>query len=57
MGITSASHGLRLPVEPGTYQTAVVILLTDGMTTRGPDPLAVAQVAADYGVRIFTGGF
>ncbi len=44
IGMTSASHGLGLPVEPGTYETAVVILLTDGVTTRGPDPLAVAQI-------------
>lgn len=45
------------PVQPGTYQNAVIILLTDGATTAGPDPLAAGQTAADYGVKVFTVGF
>jgi Ca-activated chloride channel homolog len=44
------------PVPQGTYQPAVVILLTDGENTVAPDPLAAAQAAADRGVRIFTVG-
>lgn len=44
------------PVEPGTYRSAVVVLLTDGQTTHGPDPLQAAQIAADLGVRVFTVG-
>jgi Ca-activated chloride channel family protein len=44
------------PVEPGSYESAVVVLLTDGQTTQGPDPLAAAQVAADLGVRVYTVG-
>jgi Ca-activated chloride channel family protein len=44
------------PVPPGTYRSAVIILLTDGQTTHGPDPLQAAQVAADLGVRIYTVG-
>lgn len=47
----------REPVEPGSYQNAVVILLTDGATTTGPDPLAAGRLAADYGVRVYTVGF
>lgn len=47
----------HVPVEPGSYQNAVVILLTDGATTTGPDPVAAGQMAADYGVRVFTVGF
>jgi Ca-activated chloride channel family protein len=47
----------HVPVEPGSYESAVVILLTDGATTTGPDPLAAGQLAADYGVRVFTVGF
>lgn len=45
------------PVEPGSYPNAVVILLTDGATTTGPDPVEAGQTAADYGVRVFTVGF
>ena len=45
------------PVEPGSYENAVVILLTDGATTTGPDPVVAGRLAADYGVRIFTVGF
>lgn len=45
------------PVAPGSYQNAVIILLTDGATTTGPDPIKAGQTAADYGVRVFTVGF
>jgi Ca-activated chloride channel family protein len=47
----------HVPVPPGSYQNAVVILLTDGATTTGPDPIKAGQTAADYGVRVFTVGF
>lgn len=47
----------HVPVEPGSYQNAVVILLTDGATTTGPDPIAAGRLAADYGVRVYTVGF
>jgi Ca-activated chloride channel homolog len=43
-----------LEVEP--IPSAVVILLTDGENTESPDPLAMAQVAAEAGVRIYTVG-
>jgi len=46
-----------LPVEPGSYQSAVIILLTDGQATTGPDPVEAARMAADRGVRVFTVGF
>ena len=49
--------GPHKPVPPGSYQNAVVILLTDGATTAGPDPLEAGQLAADYGVKVFTVGF
>jgi Ca-activated chloride channel family protein len=42
------------PVPPGSYSNAAVILLTDGQTTTGVDPLEAAKVAADRGVRVFT---
>jgi Ca-activated chloride channel family protein len=46
-----------LAVEPGSYGAAVVVLLTDGQPTTGPDPVEVARLAADRGVRFFTVGF
>ncbi|HWV58561.1 MAG TPA: VWA domain-containing protein [Longimicrobiales bacterium] len=46
-----------VPVEPGSYNNAVIVLLTDGQATTGPDPIEVARMAADRGVRVFTVGF
>jgi len=44
------------PVPPGSYGSAVVVLLTDGQTTTGPNPIEAAKLAADRGVRVFTVG-
>jgi len=44
------------PVAPGSYTSAVIILLTDGQRTTGPDSLEAARMAAARGVRIFTVG-
>jgi Ca-activated chloride channel family protein len=44
------------PVAPGSYASAVIILLTDGQTTTGPDPIESARIAADRGVRVYTVG-
>ena len=44
------------PVPPGSYNNAVIILLTDGQRTTGPDSLLAARLAAERGVRIFTVG-
>jgi Ca-activated chloride channel family protein len=43
-------------VEPGSYSNAVVVLLSDGQSNRGPDPLDMADRAAMLGVRIYTVG-
>ncbi len=56
-GPPKASVAEHIPVEPGSYQSAVVILLTDGATTVGPDPIAAGRLASEYGVRVFTVGF
>ena len=45
------------PVPPGSYKSAAIILLTDGRRTMGPDPLDIARMCADHGVRVFTVGF
>jgi len=44
------------PVPPGSYTSAAIILLTDGQTTTGPDPIEAARMAADRGVRVYTVG-
>jgi Ca-activated chloride channel family protein len=46
----------RDPVEPGSYNAAAIILLTDGQRTAGPDPQVAAHMAAEHGVRIYTVG-
>ena len=44
------------PVEPGSYSSAAVILLTDGQRTTGPDPLEAAKMASERGVKVYTVG-
>ncbi len=44
------------PVKPGSYASAVVVLLTDGQTTTGYDPIEAAKKAAELGVRVYTVG-
>ena len=44
------------PVAPGSYGSAAIILLTDGQTTTGPDPIEAARMAAERGIRIYTVG-
>jgi Ca-activated chloride channel family protein len=44
------------PVPPGSYTSAVIILLTDGQSNVGPDPLEAARMAAERGIRIYTVG-
>ena len=46
-----------VPVPPGSYTGGAIILLSDGRRTVGPDPLEVAKIAADRGVRVYTVGF
>ena len=43
-------------VPAGSYSSAAIILLTDGQTTTGPDPIESARIAADRGVRVYTVG-
>jgi Ca-activated chloride channel family protein len=70
LGNSGANGGARLgeqsaqpkkakpaPVPPGSFQSALIIVMTDGQTTTGPDPVEAARVAADHGVRVFTVGF
>lgn len=45
-----------VPVAPGSYNSAAVILLTDGQRTTGVDTEEAAQMAAERGVRVYTVG-
>ena len=45
-----------IPVAPGSYTSAAIILLTDGQRTTGVDSLDAAKAAADRGVRVYTVG-
>ena len=44
------------PVPPGSYSQAVVVLLSDGQSNQGPNPLDVVEEVAGFGVRIYTVG-
>jgi Ca-activated chloride channel homolog len=46
----------REPVPPGSYNSAAIIMLTDGQRTTGVDPMEAAKLAADRGVRVYTVG-
>jgi Ca-activated chloride channel family protein len=43
-------------LDVGYYPSSVVLLLTDGENTSSPDPLEIAQIAAEAGVRIYPVG-
>jgi Ca-activated chloride channel homolog len=45
------------PLPPGTYVPDIIVVLTDGVTTTGPDPLMAASLAAARGIRVYTIGF
>ena len=44
------------PVPPGSYESAAIILLSDGRRTTGIDTLEAAKMAANRGVRIYVVG-
>lgn len=43
-------------VPTGSYDSGIIVLLTDGENTWGPPPMDAAQLAASQGVRIYTVG-
>jgi len=55
-GRGDVQEGEKKLVPPGSYKSAVVILLTDGQATTGPDPMETARIAAEHGVRVYTVG-
>lgn len=56
--ITAGRPGVApAPVPKGAYAPDIIVLLTDGDSNAGPDPLDAAQQAVDRGVRVYTIGF
>ena len=48
-----ALNGDLFAIDIGSFPSAVILLLSDGENNAPPDPLAVAQLAANAGVRIY----
>lgn len=46
-----------VPLPEGQYVPAIIVLLTDGVSTTGIDPIEAAVMAAERGVRVYTIGF
>jgi Ca-activated chloride channel family protein len=56
--VTDSSGGAEPPPVPkGDYAPDIIVLLTDGASNTGPEPLDAAQQAADRGIRVYTIGF
>ena len=56
--VTDTQPGIEpKPVPKGDYAPDIIVVLTDGDSNAGPDPLTAAKQAADRGVRIYTIGF
>ena len=45
------------PVAAGEFASDIIVLLTDGASNTGPEPVDAARQAADRGVRVYTIGF
>lgn len=46
-----------VPVPDGAYAPSIIVLLTDGASNSGVEPLQAAQQAVDRGIRVYTIGF
>jgi Ca-activated chloride channel family protein len=44
------------PIAPGSNGSVAIVLLSDGQSNVGPDPMEAAKLAAKHGVRIHTVG-
>jgi len=50
-------QGSFTPVPAGEYVPHIIVLLTDGASNAGPNPLSAARQASERGVRVYTIGF
>lgn len=55
--IRSTSDIAPTPVPNGAYAPSIIVLLTDGASNVGVEPLDAAQQAVERGVRVYTIGF
>ena len=46
----------KVVVPSGSNTTSAIVLVTDGQSNTGPDPIKAAEIAAEHGVRVFTVG-
>jgi Ca-activated chloride channel family protein len=53
---TSGKAASKSVPPPGSYASAAIILLSDGQTTTGPNPIEAARMAAERGVRVYKVG-
>jgi Ca-activated chloride channel family protein len=53
-GLGLAIDAARAPVPGGGRPPARIVLLSDGVNSRGADPITVAQRAKRYGIPVFT---
>jgi len=53
----TSSRPKPTPVPHGAYVPHIIVLLTDGVSNTGPQPLEAAQQAVDRGIRVYTIGF
>jgi Ca-activated chloride channel family protein len=54
---TRGSEDGPQPVIKGAYAPEIIVLLTDGASNAGVQPVDAAQQAADRGIRVYTIGF
>jgi Ca-activated chloride channel family protein len=47
---------MQLPGDVETYPTAIMVLMSDGQSNTGPDPIEAVEQAALRGIRVFTVG-
>lgn len=52
-----AASGEPAPRAEGELQPHIIVLLTDGVYTRGTNPLRAAELARESGIRVYTIGF
>jgi Ca-activated chloride channel homolog len=45
------------PLLPGAYAADIIVVLTDGASNAGPEPVDAARQAVDRGLRVYTIGF
>lgn len=56
--VTDEAPGVAPPPVPkGAYAPEIIVLLTDGVSFVGPEPLDAAKQASDRGVQVYTIGF